>query len=83
LGNFLLLFCWIYYISLWLSCLLQCSWFSGLVFWWSHWVLVYSFHSSWDFCLRVLLFFLYYLFDFEILSSTCSSLLEWSSSVFD
>jgi hypothetical protein len=27
--------------------LLQCPWFSGLVFWWSQWVLTYCFHRSW------------------------------------
>jgi hypothetical protein len=65
--------------------LLQCPWFSGLVLWWSHWVFAYSFHSSWVVWLRVFLF--YSLISTlssssEILSSTCSSLLEWPSIVF-
>jgi hypothetical protein len=87
LGNFMLLYYWIYYMSLWLAplLLLQCPWFSGLVFWWSHWVLAYYFHSSWVVWLRFLLFFsLISILSLhsEILSSTCSSLLEWSSTVF-
>jgi hypothetical protein len=32
--------------------------FSGLVFWWSHWVLAYSFYSSFVIWLIFLLFFL-------------------------
>jgi hypothetical protein len=59
LGNFLLSFYWIYYESLLLGplLLLQFPWFSDLVFWWSQWVLVYSFYSSWVNCLRFFLFF--------------------------
>jgi hypothetical protein len=33
LGNFLLLFFWLYYKSVLLAPLLQCLWSSGLVFW--------------------------------------------------
>jgi hypothetical protein len=56
-GEFLLLFCWIYYVSLCLTpLLLWCPRFTALVFWWSHWVLGYSFCSFWVFCLRVLFF---------------------------
>jgi hypothetical protein len=84
LGNFLL-FYWIYHVFLWLAPLLQGPWFSGLVFWWSRWVLTYSFHSScvpWakgssTFSLLSILSS-----SSAILSSTCSSLLEWPSSVF-
>jgi hypothetical protein len=58
-GKFMLLFYWIYYVSLWLvPLLLQCPGFSDLAFWWSHWVLIYSFHSSWVVWLKFLLFFL-------------------------
>jgi hypothetical protein len=65
--------------------LLKCQLFSCLLFWWNCWVLAYSFHSSWDVWLRVLLFF--YLFSIlslssEILSSTRSRLLEWHSTVY-
>jgi hypothetical protein len=49
LGNFLLLFCWIYYTYLWIAPLLQCPWFSGLVFWWDCRVVAYSFCNSWPF----------------------------------
>jgi hypothetical protein len=69
LGNFLLLFCWIYCISLWLAPLhlLQWPWFTGLIFWWSHWVLASSFWSYWEFGLMVLLFlFFVCLFVFSI-----------------
>jgi hypothetical protein len=38
--------------------LFQCPRFSGLVFWWSCWVLAYCFHSSWVVWLRFLLLFL-------------------------
>jgi hypothetical protein len=62
---FLGLFCWIYYTSLWLAPLLQCPWFADLVFWWSHWVLTYSFHNSRVFCLRVLPVFFSIYFFFE------------------
>jgi hypothetical protein len=60
---FLLLFCYIYiqyFRTLWFAplLLLQCPWFTGLVFSWSHWDLAYSFHSSWVIGLRVLPFFL-------------------------
>jgi hypothetical protein len=54
-------------VSLWLAplFLLQCPWFSSLVFWQSHWVLAYSFHSSrvvWLGFLRYIFFkFLFYL----------------------
>jgi hypothetical protein len=64
---------------------LQCLWFSGLVFWWSHWVLTYSFHSLLVVCLTVLQFFsLIFILSLssEILSSTISSLLEWTCTVF-
>jgi hypothetical protein len=45
----ILLYSYIIYASLWFAplLLLQWPWFAGLVFWWSCWVLVYSFHSSW------------------------------------
>jgi hypothetical protein len=47
-----------------ISSLLQCPWFTGLVFWWSCWVLSYSFCSSWVFCLRLLFFFnIYFIFE--------------------
>jgi hypothetical protein len=54
-------------------------------FWWSHWILAYSFHRSWVFWVRVPLFFLwcvFYLWALRFLSSTCSSLLEWPSTMF-
>jgi hypothetical protein len=56
----LLLFYWIYYELFLLEplLLLQCPWFSGLVLWWSWWVLVYSFHRSWVVLLTVLWVFL-------------------------
>jgi hypothetical protein len=57
LGNFMLSFCWIYYISVWFALLLQCPWLIGLVFEWNHWVLVCSFCSSWVFFVGTLLFF--------------------------
>jgi hypothetical protein len=55
-----------------------------LVYWWSHWVLAYSFHSScvW---LRVLLFFSVITIlslSSEVQASTCSRMLEWHSTVF-
>jgi hypothetical protein len=86
LGNFLLLFCWIHCIFLWLMPLLlpQCTWFSGLVCWWSLWFLVYSFHSSWVDWQRFLLCFSLISISSlssEILSSTYSSLLEWLSAM--
>jgi hypothetical protein len=62
-----------------------CPWFSGLIIWWSHWVLVYFFHSSWIAWLRVLLFFSLISIlplSAEILFYTCSSLLEWPSTAF-
>jgi hypothetical protein len=59
LGNFLLLFCCIP--------LLQCPWFIGLVFWWIHRVLVYSFCNSLVFCPRSLLFFHTYVLYFQAL----------------
>jgi hypothetical protein len=76
-------------LSLWFAplLLLQYPWFSGLVFWWSHWVLAYSFHSFWVFDLRFLLVFFFFNISVlslisGILSSTCSSLLEWPSTVY-
>jgi hypothetical protein len=60
-------------------------WFSGLVFWWSCWVLAYSFHSSWVVWLRVPLFFSLISIissSLEILSSTYFSVLEWLSTLF-
>jgi hypothetical protein len=83
LGN-VLLFYWIYYISLWHTPILlcQCPWFSKLVFWWSLWVPAYSFHSSWVFDWVVFSFNFYFVLSSEILSSTCSTLLEWPSTVF-
>jgi hypothetical protein len=62
------LFCWIYYVYFWLAplFLLWCPWFTGLVFLWSHRVLAYSFHSSWIFCLRILLFFFNVYFVFKL-----------------
>jgi hypothetical protein len=36
---------------------LQCLWFADLFFWYNCRVLIYSFHSSWLFCLRILFFF--------------------------
>jgi hypothetical protein len=62
MGNFLLLLFWIYFVYLWLGhfLLLQCLWFTGLVFWWS--VLVCLFHSSWVFCPRIILLLHKYLF---------------------
>jgi hypothetical protein len=41
---------------------LWCPWFTCLVFWWSCRVFATSFCSSWVFRLRILHFFLYYLF---------------------
>jgi hypothetical protein len=64
--------------------LLQCPWFSGLVFWWSWWVLAYSFHSSWVVWLIALqVFSLISILSSssKIVSSTCSSLLKWPSTV--
>jgi hypothetical protein len=63
--------------------LLQYSWFSGLVVWWSCWVLAFSFHSSWVVWLGILFFFFNYYLSLspEFLSSTCSTLLEWPSTV--
>jgi hypothetical protein len=48
-GNFLLLFCKIYYKFLLFASILflQCPWFSGLVYWWSRWIPACSFHRSW------------------------------------
>jgi hypothetical protein len=80
-------FCWIYFVTPWLTpfLLLQCPWFTRLVFSWSHWIPVYSFHSSWVFCLRVLLFFSFISIlslSHDSLSSSCSSLLWWLPTVF-
>jgi hypothetical protein len=64
---------------------LQCPWFSGLVFWWSRWVLAFSFHRSWVVWLIVLQFFPVIAISpssSEILSSACFSLLEWPSILF-
>jgi hypothetical protein len=77
LGNFILLFCWVCYVYLWLVPFLlpQCPWFSGLIFCCSCSILVCSFHSSWVVWLRFLLFFIYIYFVFEPWNSfTCSSL---------
>jgi hypothetical protein len=74
LGNFLLLFYWIYYESLKLVLLFQCPWVSGLVFWWSWWVPSLSFHRSWVVWLLLLTSILSS--SSAILSSTCSSLQE-------
>jgi hypothetical protein len=55
-----------------------------LVFRWSRWVLVYSFCSFWVFCLSSFVFSLISISSYcpEILSSICSSVLEWLFSVF-
>jgi hypothetical protein len=69
-----------------LACISSPFWFSDLVFWWSNWALAYSFHSSGVVWLRVLLFFSWISIlssSSYILSSTCSILLEWPSTVFD
>jgi hypothetical protein len=56
-------FYWTYFVSLWLALLFhQCLLFSCLVFWWSHWILAYSFHRSWVVWLDFFCFFLYFLF---------------------
>jgi hypothetical protein len=72
-------------VSLWFVPLLlcQCPWFSGFVFWWSHWV-QYSFHSSWIVCLSFRLFFFNFYCIFKLWDSVfhLSSLLEWTSTVF-
>jgi hypothetical protein len=64
--------------------LLQCPWFSGLVFWWGLCFLIYSFLRTWVVWLIILQFFLYLPFhsSSEILSSAYSSLLEWTSILF-
>jgi hypothetical protein len=86
LGNVQLLFYWIYYISLWLApiFLCQCQWFSGLVFWWSLWVPTYHIpFIALEFFIKSFFFFnIYFILSSEILSSTCSTLLEWPSTVF-
>jgi hypothetical protein len=80
LGNFLLLLYWLYYVSLWLAplLLLQCPWFSGLVFWWVSDFLHIPFTAlelfDWDFFCFSLIPILFQ--TPGILSSTCSSLLE-------
>jgi hypothetical protein len=59
-GKFYAIILWKYYIPLWLTpLLLQRPWFSGLFFWWSCWVLAYSFQRSWVVWLRFILFFFF------------------------
>jgi hypothetical protein len=60
--------------------LLQCTWFTGLVFWWSYRVLIYSFCNSWVFLSKnssVFSLISILSLNTEILCSTCSSLPEW------
>jgi hypothetical protein len=82
-GNFLLLFNWIGYISLWFApLLLQWPYLSSLVFWCACWVLAYSFHGCLVVWLRIILFFHFYLILEPWDSFTFSSLLEWPSTEF-
>jgi hypothetical protein len=49
--------------------LLQCPWFSGLVFWWSQWILAYSFRKSWVVWVITLHFLLNFHFIFKFWDS--------------
>jgi hypothetical protein len=75
LGNFPLLFYWIYYISLWLTSLLPCPW-STQVTEFLH-IPFIAFELFKIFSLISILSL-----NFEILSSTWSSLVDWTSTLF-
>jgi hypothetical protein len=84
---FLLLFHSIYYLYSCLAAFFPSSvlMISGLVFWWNHSILTYYLHSSSDFSLNIVLFYnLIPSFSLspDILSSSCSSLPEWLSTLF-
>jgi hypothetical protein len=53
-----------------------------LIFWWSCWIPAYFFYISWVVWLRQTTLISILSLSSEILSSTCSSLLEWPSTVF-